>query len=94
MKKLILSYTIQVVLANVCTKFRNVRCSCSRETFDTNFPMHYTGVRDGKKVKRSQEKFQQVTSTVFRCIQNLKTLALLGAEKSVTKHFIGEKKDK
>ena len=48
----------------------------------TNFPLHYTGVRDGKK-ERSQKKskeisalcfsFIQDTSTVCRCIQNLKT---------------------
>ena len=57
--------------------------------------MHYTGVKDGKKVKRSQKKFQHcgflLTSTICWCIQNLKTLALLGAEKSVTKDLIGEK---
>ena len=50
-----------------------------------------------KKVKRSQKKvqhcfsFTQNTSTLCRCIQNLRTLALLGAKKSVMKIFIGEK---
>ena len=62
--------------------------------------MHYTGVRDRKKEngkKKSNEilalwfSFTQDTSTHCRCIQNLKTLALLGAEKSVTKNLIGEK---
>ena len=49
-----------------------------------------------KKVKGSQKKisalcfFKQDTSTLCRCVQNLKTLALLAAEKSVTK-IIGEK---
>ena len=30
------------------------------EKSDTNFPMHYTGVRDGKKekLKRSRKEFQ------------------------------------
>ena len=62
--------------------------------------MHYTGVRDKKRQKgkkKSEEisalwfSLTQDTSTVYRCIQNLKTLALLGAEKSVMKKFIGEK---
>ena len=29
MRMLILSYTIQVVVSNVCTKFRNARCNSS-----------------------------------------------------------------
>ena len=60
--------------------------------------MHYTEVRDRKKGKKKSKgisamwfSFTQDTSTVCRCIQNLKTLALLGAEKSVTKNFTGEK---
>ena len=48
---LILSYTIQQVIPNICTKFQNPRCSSSWEIFDTNFPMYYMGVRDGKKKK-------------------------------------------
>ena len=35
--------------------------------------------------------FQQYTWPLSRCIQNLKTLALIEAEKSVTEIFIGEK---
>ena len=66
---------------------------------DTNFPMHYIGVRDGKKEKkRRQNRFQHLLfffthyiSTLYRCIQNSKTLALIGAEKSVTKNSFGEK---
>ena len=49
--KLILFYTIQQVIPNICTKFQNPRRSSSREIFDTNFPMYYMGVRDGKKGK-------------------------------------------
>ena len=48
---LILFYTIQQVIPNICTKFQNPRHSSSREIFDTNFPMYYIGVRDGKKEK-------------------------------------------
>ena len=100
MRMLILSYTIQVVIPYVCIKFRNPRCSSScREIFDTPFPLHYTGVRDGKKVKKFKRNFSlflwfsftQDTSTVCRYIPNLKTLALLRTEKPVIKTFIGEK---
>ena len=48
---LILFYTIQQVIPNICTKFQNPRCSSSWEIFDTNFPMYYTWVRDWKKEK-------------------------------------------
>ena len=41
-RRLILSYTMQQVIPNICTW----------KIFDTNFPMYYTaGVRDGKKQK-------------------------------------------
>ena len=62
--------------------------------------MHYTEVRDGKKEKGKKKSkdmsalwfsFTQDTSTVCKCLQNLKTQALLGAEKSVMKNFIREK---
>ena len=49
-RRLILSYTIQVI-PNICTKFQNPRHSSSWEIFDTNFPMYYIGVGDGKKAK-------------------------------------------
>ena len=104
-RMLILSYTIQMVVPNVNTKFWNPRCSSSWEIFETNVPVHCTGVKDGKKgkkVKRSHKKFQhcdflwQYTSIVCRCIQNLKTLALLGVEKYVMNIFywIKRKTDK
>ena len=60
--------------------------------------MYYIGVRDGKKETRRQKlitaswfSFPQYTWPLSRCIQNLKTLAVIGAENSVTKNFIGEK---
>ena len=34
MRMLILSYTIQLVIPNVCTKFQNPRCSSSQKIFD------------------------------------------------------------
>ena len=55
--------------------------------------MHYTSVRDGKKENSKKEakeisvawfSFSQYTSILCKCIQNLKTLGVLGAEKSVT----------
>ena len=52
---LILFYTIQQVIPNICTKFQNPMGSSSWEIFDTNFPMYYTGVRDWKKEKMEKE---------------------------------------
>ena len=63
--------------------------------------MYYTGVRDGKKEKGKKKakemleswfSFTQYTSILCKCIQNLKTLALLGAEKSVTKKLFWRKR--
>ena len=48
------------VIPNICTKFQNPRCSCSWEIFDTNFPMYYIGVRDGKKEKEGKNKSQHL----------------------------------
>ena len=45
---LILFYTIQQIIPNICTKFQNPRRSSSWEIFDTYFPMYYIGVRDEK----------------------------------------------
>ena len=42
-------FTMQQVIPNICTKFQNPRHSSSLEIFDTNFPMYYIGVRDGKR---------------------------------------------
>ena len=60
--------------------------------------MYYIGVRDGKMEKRRQKliteswfSFPQYIWLLSRCIQNLKTLAVISAENSVTKIFIGEK---
>ena len=51
--------------------------------------------KDKKKAKdilASRFSFTQNTSILCKCIQTLKTLALLGAEKYVTKTIILEKK--
>ena len=62
--------------------------------------MYYIGVRDEKRKngKRRQKlitaswfSFPQYTWPLSRCIQNLKTLAPIGAEISVTEIFIGER---
>ena len=56
--------------------------------------MYYIGVRDGKTrqklITTSWFSFPQYTWPLSRCIQNLKTLARIGAEISVTEFFIGE----
>ena len=53
-RRLILSNAIQQVIPNICTKFHNPRQYSSWEIFDTNFPMHYIGVRDGEKEKEGK----------------------------------------
>ena len=63
--------------------------------------MYYTGVGDGKEEKWRKKRQKLITSACFffpqytwplsRCIQNLKTLALIGAEISVMEIFIGER---
>ena len=57
--------------------------------------MYYIRVRDGKRrqnlIIESWFSFPQYTWPLRRCIQNLKTLAVIGAENSVMKSFIGEK---
>ena len=50
---LILCYTLQQVIPNICTKFQNPRHSSSWEIF--HFPMYYIGVRDEKKGKMEKE---------------------------------------
>ena len=56
--------------------------------------MHFTRVRDRKKVKEVKRisalwfSFTQDTSTLYSSIQNLKTLALLRAEKSGSALFV------
>ena len=47
-----------------------------------------------KLISASSFSFPQYTWPLSRCIQNLKTLALIGAEKSVTIILIGEKEKK
>ena len=67
--------------------------------------MHYSGVRNGKKEKDKKKAkdakenlvswFSFTKSSIFcKCIQNLKTLAVLGAEKSVTKNLYWRKRKK
>ena len=48
---LILFYTLQQVITNICTIFQNPKRSSSWEIFVTNFPMYYIGVRDENKEK-------------------------------------------
>ena len=50
-----------------------------------------TGERRQKLITDSWFSFPQYTWPLSRCIQNLKTLAVIGAENSVTKSFIAEK---
>ena len=47
--------------------------------------------RRQKLITESWSSFSQNTWPLSKCIQNLKTLAVIPAENSVTKSFIGEK---
>ena len=49
------------------------------------------GKRRQKLISASWFSFPYYTWPLSKCIQNLKTLALIEAEKSVTEIFIGEK---
>ena len=51
---LILFYTIQQVIPNICNKFQNPKHSSYWEIFETNFPVYYIRVRDGKKEKEGK----------------------------------------
>ena len=59
--------------------------------------MYYIGVRDGKKMVKINLSILVFCPKIYlawplsRCIRNLKTLALIEAEKSVTENLIGEK---
>ena len=61
--------------------------------------MHCIGVKEGKKnwKKKAEIKISilifntQQSLPPSRCIQSLKILAQIGAEKSVTEFFVGEK---
>ena len=61
----ILSYTMQKVIPNMCTKFQNPLCSCSWKIFDTNFPMYYIGVRDGKMQKWKKKAKINLSNLIF-----------------------------
>ena len=52
---LILFYTIQQVIPNICTNFQNLGAVVPEKSFVTNFPMYYIGVRDGKKEKMEKD---------------------------------------
>ena len=72
-RRLILSYTMQPVIPNICTKFQNPMCSCFWEIFDTNFPIYYIRVRDENKQPKGQRSL-----TWVQCINvNLATLCNL-----------------
>ena len=94
---LILPYTIQLVILNVCTKFENPRCSSSWELFDTNFLR--IGVRDGKKKKKKkrQNKFQYHGFLLHNILKPLLVYTKFeeyGSHRSweiCDKKFIGEK---
>ena len=128
--RLIISCTMGPYVTNVCTQLRIPRMQ-SWESFDTNFPMHYIGIKmekwkkkkkkkKKKKMKKKKAKLnsswnlilpfffhfffffffffffhfpwfsctQYTLNVCTRCIQSLKTLALIEFEKSVSNKYI------
>ena len=94
-------YTIQLITIKLCTKFQNPNASSCWEIFDRKMVhMYYIRVKEGKMknwIKQAKWwlasffPFTQYTLPTWRCTQNFKTLAPIGAEKSVTEISIGEK---
>ena len=56
---------MQQVIPNICSKFQNPRCSCSWGIFDTNVPMYYNGVRDGKKQNGKKKAKINLSISIF-----------------------------
>ena len=53
-RNLVLFHIKQQMIHSICTKLQNSTCNSSWEIFVTNFPMYYTGVRDGKRRKKAK----------------------------------------
>ena len=68
-RMLILSYSIQQVIPNICTKYQNPRQSSSWEIFDTNFPMYYISERWEKaKIEKEGKNESQHLGLLFHNI--------------------------
>ena len=94
---LILSYTIQQVIPNICTKFQNPRHSIPEKSL-TQISLCITlewEMEKWKKMVKINLIILVFCPTIYlatpRCIRNLKTLALIETEKSVTENLLGEK---
>ena len=72
----ILFHTIQKVIPSII-KFQNPRHSSSWDVFDTNFPMYYIGVRDGRKGPEDH----------WSCIAHLRAEDMLKSEVTGEKKF-------
>ena len=53
---LILLYTVQPVIPDVCTKFQNPRSSSSWEIFDENFHIYYLERLKKEKIEKGKNK--------------------------------------
>ena len=87
---IILSYTIQQVKPNVCTNLQNPRSYTFWGNVDTNLPVSYIWVTDGKRKKEKDGKIYHSILLFFYIIE-FKDLALIVAEKSIVNIFIREK---
>ena len=74
MRMLILSYTIQLVVSNVCTKFQNPGCTCSSscEIFDTN-ALHWSERSNKENWEKGKNKLKHdITKTYLYNFHPLK----------------------
>ena len=62
---LILYYTVQAIIPDVCTKFQNPRSSSSREIFDENLHIQYLGEIEKRKNKKEGESKSQHLEFVY-----------------------------
>ena len=99
-------YTIQLTTIKLCTKFQNPKSSSCSEIFDRkNVHMYYIRATEGKNKKLKKEGKIRISILMYIYTihfaylkvytkfetQYLKTLAPIGADKSVTEISIGEK---
>ena len=88
---LVFCSTTYLATLKMYKKFEDSGCHRSREICNRKFDWRENGKRRQKLISAPWFSFPQHSCPLSRCIQNLKTLALIEAEKSVTEIFIGEK---
>ena len=87
-------YTWPLSRCTLVPNFKILGAVVPEKYFDTNFPMYYNGVRDGKRrqklISASWFSFPQYTLPLSRCIQNLKAGSHISLE--ICDKFLLERK--